>query len=605
MSNTIKFQCHIQIPNEKLLDEVAGKTLSFMGNSKTIDANGEVIFDCELQERDKHKSFPITIEDEEYIIVGTGQCNAIAHQKSTNPFCLTLNKDDEANIRDIRIYKEQDKVDSEKQEQIDIYTAQVEKREDTATQQTSTDDIHTSQTPLQENQNLIHLEAYLTSGKALKKDIHWAYYVKYRNEALWEKSKIKKENLESLTFTQKAKHNTQVSFDINAKFKYTIKEDEIQKEVEDYLKEKQQLVLFAYKNNPAYQTSNGQTHTILTISTLPIVEISYNTLTLLYKNTQKSFQIDNTIMSHLREDFTEDKEYELGLNKTNDYLVLKSNNKLYKIYKDTSNNIAQSSLGNTQESNPTQNNQNQNNTQTSNTQQPHTDFLYLKENKDFDEIKTILELTEKEEYQGVKVWVEVEDLRLSGKEWVKEYKDRASIEDLSSPFKENVKDFLKALDEAKKKTPQAKITYYISSTRRPYERAVLMHYCHKVAYNNITPQQAQQATQKENIPINWIHTDSTGNYSEKISREKALEMVKAYGIAYPASLTSHHVRGNAIDITITWQSSFTIKDKTGKEYTIDIPRNGATNPKLREVGETYGVKRTLEKDPPHWSLEGN
>ena len=407
MSNTIKFQCHIQISSKKLLDEVKGKALSFMTNSKTIDENGEVIFDCELQERDKHKSFPITIEDEEYIIVGTGQCNAIAHQESTNPFCLTLNKDDEANIRHIRIYKEQDKVDSKKQEQIDIYTAQVEKREDTATQQTSTDDIHTSQTPLQENQNLIHLEAHLTSGKALKKDIHWAYYVKYRNEPLWEKSKIKKENLESLTFTQKAKHNTQVSFDINAKFKYTIKEDEIQKEVEDYLKEKQQLIIFAYKNNPAYETSNGQTHTILNISTLPIVEVSYNTLALLYKNTQKSFQINNTIMPHLREDFKEDKQYELGFNKTNDYLVLKSNNKLYKIHKDNSNNIAQSSLGNTQESNPTQNNQNQNNTQTSNTQQPHTDSLYLKENKDFEEIKTILELTEKEEYQGVEVWVEV------------------------------------------------------------------------------------------------------------------------------------------------------------------------------------------------------
>ena len=343
-----------------------------------------------------------------FIIVGTGQCNAIAHQKNTNPFCLTLNKDDEANIRHIRIYKEQDKVDSKKQEQIDIYTAQVEKREDTATQQTSTDDTHTSQTPLQENQNLIHLEAYLTSGKALKKDIHWAYYVKYRNEALWEKSKIKKENLESLPFTQKAKHNTQVSFDINAKFKYTIKEDEIQKEVEDYLKEKQQLIIFAYKNNPAYQTSNGQTHTILNISTLPIVEVTSKTLALLYKNTQKSFQINNTIMPHLREDFKEDKQYELGFNKTNDYLVLKSNNKLYKIHKDNSNNIAQSSLNNTQESNPTQNNQNQNNTQTSNTQQQtNTDSLYLKENKDFEEIKTILELTEEKEYQGVEVWVEV------------------------------------------------------------------------------------------------------------------------------------------------------------------------------------------------------
>lgn len=120
-----------------------------------------------------------------------------------------------------------------------------------------------------------------------------------------------------------------------------------------------------------------------------------------------------------------------------------------------------------------------------------------------------------------------------------------------------------------------------------------------------TPTQAQIETQKENIPINWIHTDSSGKYSEKISRAKALEMVRAYGIAYPASLTSHHVIGNAIDITITWQSSFTIKDKAGKEHTIDTPKNGATNLELRKVGETYGVKRTLEKDPPHWSLEGN
>lgn len=188
-------------------------------------------------------------------------------------------------------------------------------------------------------------------------------------------------SISPLPLTQKAKHNTQVSFDINAKFKYTIKEDEIQKEVEDYLKEKQQLIIFTYKNNPAYETSNGQTHTILTINALPIIEITYNTLTLLYKNTQKSFEIDNTIMSYLREDFTEDKEYELGFNKTNDYLVLKSNNKLYKIHKDNSNNIAQSSLNNTQESNPTQNNQNQNNTQISNTQQTNTDSLYLKESK--------------------------------------------------------------------------------------------------------------------------------------------------------------------------------------------------------------------------------
>lgn len=118
-----------------------------------------------------------------------------------------------------------------KKEQIDIYTAQVEKREDTATQQSNTDDTHTSQTSSQENQNLIHLESHLTSGKALKKDIYWAYYVKYRNEPLWEKSKINEKNLKTLPFTQKAEHNTQISFDINAKFKYTIKENEINKDI--------------------------------------------------------------------------------------------------------------------------------------------------------------------------------------------------------------------------------------------------------------------------------------------------------------------------------------------------------------------------------------
>ncbi len=321
---------------------------------------------------------------------------------------------------------------------------------------------------------------------------------------------------------------------------------------------------------------------------------------------QQSFQIDNTIMSHLREDFTEDKEYELGLNKTNDYLVLKSNNKLYKIYKDTSNNIAQSSLNNTQESNPTQNNQNQNNTQTSNTQQQtNTDSLYLKENKDFDEIKTILELTEKEEYQGVKVWVEVEDLRLSGKEWVEEYKEKEGqseeslLNDLDFDFRKNVATFINILRNA-----DANVV--VTSTRRSKKRAMLMHYAWRISVSkDITPQQAQQATQKENIPINWIHTDSSGNYSEKISIEKALEMVNAYRMRDKASLTSNHILGKAIDMTITWTKTIKIKDKTGKEYIL-IANNGAKCKELHNIGATYGVYKLVKNPPddPHWSFNG-
>ncbi|WP_155116653.1 hypothetical protein [Helicobacter bilis] len=81
------------------------------------------------------------------------------------------------------------------------------------------------------------------------------------------------------------------------------------------------------------------------------------------------------------------------------------------------------------------------------------------------------------------------------------------------------------------------------------------------------------ATQKENIPINWIHTDSSGNYSEKISREKALEMKNAYGMKYIASITSNHILGKAIDMTITWIKDIKIKDKAGKEYIL-TPNNG-------------------------------
>lgn len=92
---------------------------------------------------------------------------------------------------------------------------------------------------------------------------------------------------------------------------------------------------------------------------------------------------------------------------------------------------------------------------------------------------------------------------------------------------------------------------YFALARFAYAEQVYFWNSMKNKSNNVNFKNKYCYEIKENIPINWIHTDSSGNYSEKISREKALEMVKAYGIAYPASLTSHHVKGNAIDMTIT------------------------------------------------------
>ena len=88
--------------------------------------------------------------------------------------------------------------------------------------------------------------------------IQWGYYVKDRNENL--KSKITIKDLKSFTFVSNDTYNTKVSFDINAKFTYTTTENNTQKEITNYLTDNQQLVIFAYRKSPAYQTSNGQKH---------------------------------------------------------------------------------------------------------------------------------------------------------------------------------------------------------------------------------------------------------------------------------------------------------------------------------------------------------
>lgn len=61
-------------------------------------------------------------------------------------------------------------------------------------------------------------------------------------------------------------YNTKVSFNLNTKFTYTITENNTQKEITDYLKNNQELIIFAYTKSPAYTTSYGTSHAILTIS---------------------------------------------------------------------------------------------------------------------------------------------------------------------------------------------------------------------------------------------------------------------------------------------------------------------------------------------------
>lgn len=345
MSETMKFQCHIKISGKNLKNfKKESAKLQFMGKTATIDNNGEAIFDCEISQKDICKSFPVKIHSEIYIIIGTGQCHPMSHSTKANPFFLSLDK--ESVIKSIEISKEKEQSNTNPKEHIAIYTAEVQNPSDSNVDSQNN------------NPNIIYLRVNLTSG-VLKRDIEWAYYVKDKNESLWDSSKINKENLNKFSslqsFESTLERNMQIRFDINAKFKYTIKENDTQKEIEDYLPNNKQLVIFAYKNNPAYKVGDSIAHATLNISSLPILEINYNTITILHKDIKKSFDIDISP--------------KLICNIQNDYLTLKTNNnKLYKIYRlqESTNNI-------------TENN--------------NADSIYLKDNNSFDEIKNTLKLT--------------------------------------------------------------------------------------------------------------------------------------------------------------------------------------------------------------------
>jgi hypothetical protein len=134
----------------------------------------------------------------------------------------------------------------------------------------------------------------------------------------------------------------------------------------------------------------------------------------------------------------------------------------------------------------------------------------------------------------------------------------------------------------------------ISSTRRSKQRAYLMHYSWKIAKGQI---KASEVPAEPGVEIIWDH----GN--EVKSKQAAQQMVDLFRLAHIASLTSRHIEGKAIDMTITWTGTLKIKNKSGQTIEITGVSNGASNTTLHSVGAGYGVKK-LVTDPPHWSSDG-
>jgi hypothetical protein len=191
----------------------------------------------------------------------------------------------------------------------------------------------------------------------------------------------------------------------------------------------------------------------------------------------------------------------------------------------------------------------------------------------------------------------VHDLRAdgepSGKAWVKKFPGSNRIEDLEESFREKAKAFIKAATDGGADVK-------IASTKRPRERAYLMHWSWMIVNRD---QDANRIPATKGVEIDWWHGDQDS------SRKKAQEMVEGYGLRnlkVPPALSSRHIEGKAIDMQFIWKGDLNIKNSDGATVTIrSMPRDG-TNPELIAVGATYGVIhfKDVAKDKVHWSTDG-
>ncbi len=182
----------------------------------------------------------------------------------------------------------------------------------------------------------------------------------------------------------------------------------------------------------------------------------------------------------------------------------------------------------------------------------------------------------------------------SGVVWVPRFPTSRSTSTLVPDFRDRCDAFLAAIREGGGKIK-------ISATLRPPERAYLMHWSFAINTGEVDP---DDVPPQEGVDIEWVHRKANGSPDMPASRQAAAAMVNGYGIVHRPSLTSLHIFGKAIDMSISWDDALNVKRKNGSEKAItSLPRSGL-NHDLWAVGATYGVIK-LPSDPPHWSSTGH
>lgn len=180
---------------------------------------------------------------------------------------------------------------------------------------------------------------------------------------------------------------------------------------------------------------------------------------------------------------------------------------------------------------------------------------------------------------------------LSGATWwhahQAEFPNSSAVADLEPVFSGKVTRFVAALRGAG-------ATVTVSATRRNKIRAYLMHHSWRVAHKELRP---ADVPAEPGCNILWDHGDDVR------SRRAAQEMVDLFGIVFKPSLTSRHILGLAVDMSISWTGTLAIKDAQAKTVSLSSPRDGS-NTSLHSLGAGYGVLKLLS-DPPHWSDNGH
>lgn len=185
---------------------------------------------------------------------------------------------------------------------------------------------------------------------------------------------------------------------------------------------------------------------------------------------------------------------------------------------------------------------------------------------------------------------------LSGPIWCTRFPGSKSVDDLDPAFRPKAVAFISALTAARARCP-------IEATLRPAPRAYLMHFACLIAgyrdgagiFHQMNP---VDVPPMQGVDIDWTHGGDLG-----AARAAAVAMKQGYNIAFPAALVSRHTQGRALDMTIGWDGTLSIRDFNGQMHSIDGPRDGS-NPLLQAVGKSYGVVK-LPSDPPHWSDDGH